>query len=254
MRVVMMTVVMTMLVVSAGCEDEKTPREKFLGSLAARICKDLSACCSTYGGVSRPDLSSYNECYASTYRGYLQEYTEEHYTIHAEYFDTLLAAQERLSAAEGYCEGAADPALGTELDRLWGQTFVGQVDVGEPCDNVRQCRSELYCDIWFSVPPVCAERHLEGEGCIYQDCVAGLICADDVCTEPMTAGEACVEGSCLADDLHCADDQDTCVEDLPTGSACDRDSECSGGFCSEVDGTCLEMYSIAFLFCADYPQ
>jgi MYXO-CTERM domain-containing protein len=62
-------------------------------------------------------------------------------------------------------------------------------------------------------------------------CPDGAACADAMmCASGCTTSAECVSG------LHC--DMGTCVPDLPPGTACTGDADCTSGFCT--DGVCCD--------------
>jgi hypothetical protein len=126
----------------------------------------------------------------------------------------------------------------------------GGAGVGQPCENLSQCRAGLACD---NTSKTCVPSHtaIQGGSCLLSaECVAGNYCTQQGACAPsgtLTAGEACSsEGDC-ATGLLCAQTGLTGLCQAPLANAgdvksgCQQTADCMAGLLC-VGGICTKGY------------
>ncbi|MFC1609829.1 hypothetical protein ACFL6C_02635 [Myxococcota bacterium] len=79
-------------------------------------------------------------------------------------------------------------------------------NVGEPCEDFRQCLLDL--------------------ACVAGECVGTKVCGEAAADDPCRTENECGEG------LYCFSPNEVCTPFKADGTVCDGDFECSGGFCN----------------------
>lgn len=98
----------------------------------------------------------------------------------------------------------------------------------------RPCADGLVCD---GTTELCRPPSQLGEPCSYQDCAAGLVCADGTCASAEQIAVSCQDHSdCPDDDAYCDSQAHVCRPEKAAGEPCEHNTECVT-WCGD-DGKC----------------
>lgn len=176
------------------------------------------------------------------------------------------------------CSGELRCNSSDQEDTCYGECY--EPDDSEPSCGDETCSDDEYCDYSDAADPMCQPLGEEDDNCSYSsDCDHGLWCSDDGLCTVITVhdeGENCQSGSdwceagtsCQGEDAgndqpgECqpvGGENDSC--DIETdchyllacdggecispefGDPCDRDEQCSDGFCDSETDECTALYA-----------